>query len=81
VTLFTEEDAPKLKAIVNVMRASGCEVPDWMLQLKKGPKYRKRKEETGTQLIHLFIEEEYTNCFTRPMSQLKTGPVYRKRTE
>ncbi|KAJ2901835.1 RNA-dependent ATPase rok1, partial [Coemansia aciculifera] len=35
VTFFTKEDAPHLKTIVNVMRESGCEIPEWMLQLKK----------------------------------------------
>ena len=38
VTFFTEDDAPQLRAIANVMRASGCEVPPWMLTLSKGPK-------------------------------------------
>jgi ATP-dependent RNA helicase DDX52/ROK1 len=38
VTLFTEMDAPQLRAVVNVMRASGCDVPDWMLSLHKGRK-------------------------------------------
>ncbi|CAG8568077.1 1592_t:CDS:10, partial [Ambispora leptoticha] len=34
VTYFTKDDAPFLKSIVNVMKESGCEVPDWMLTLK-----------------------------------------------
>ena len=38
VTLFTETDAPQLRSVVNVMRASGCDVPDWMLTLQKGGK-------------------------------------------
>ena len=38
VTLFTETDAPQLRSVVNVMRASGCHVPDWMLSLQKGHK-------------------------------------------
>jgi ATP-dependent RNA helicase DDX52/ROK1 len=38
VTLFTETDAPQLRSVVNVMRASGCDVPDWMLSLQKGHK-------------------------------------------
>jgi ATP-dependent RNA helicase DDX52/ROK1 len=38
VTFFTEDDAPQLRAMANVMRASGCEVPAWMLGLSKGPK-------------------------------------------
>ena len=40
VTLFTKDDADSLRMIVNVMRQSGCEVPEWMLQLK--PKMRKK---------------------------------------
>ncbi|CAL9068954.1 unnamed protein product [Musa banksii] len=40
VTFFTEEDKPFLRNIANVMAASGCEVPSWILTL---PKLRKRK--------------------------------------
>ena len=35
LTLFTEADIPLLRSIANVMRQSGCEVPEWMLTLKK----------------------------------------------
>ncbi|KAJ1897157.1 RNA-dependent ATPase rok1 [Kickxella alabastrina] len=42
ITYFTKQDAPYLKTIVNVMRQSGCEVPEWMLQLKN-PKHNDRK--------------------------------------
>ena len=45
ITLFTEDDKvsewmwseskPMLRSIANLMKLSGCEVPDWMLQLKK----------------------------------------------
>lgn len=34
VTYFTKEDVVYLKSIVNVMRESGCSVPEWMLTLK-----------------------------------------------
>ena len=44
VTLFTEADAPQLRAIANVMRASGCDVPAWMLGLQKGPKQTRAVE-------------------------------------
>jgi len=43
ITFFTEADGPSLKSIVNVMRASGCDVPQWMLELKT-----KRKGKTRT---------------------------------
>ena len=35
VTFFTERDLEELRSIANVMRLSGCEVPDWMLTIKK----------------------------------------------
>jgi hypothetical protein len=35
VTFFTEDDIPALRSVANVMRLSGCDVPEWMLTLKK----------------------------------------------
>jgi len=35
ITYFTNEDQTYLKSIVNVMRESGCEVEEWMLEMKK----------------------------------------------
>ena len=35
VTFFTEDDMPRMRPIANVMRLSGCSVPDWMLNLKQ----------------------------------------------
>ncbi|KAK9766840.1 RNA-dependent ATPase rok1 [Basidiobolus ranarum] len=42
VTYFTKDDAPHLKSIVNVMRESGCDVPDWMLTVKNPSKNDKK---------------------------------------
>ncbi|KAJ2719871.1 RNA-dependent ATPase rok1 [Coemansia sp. Benny D115] len=42
ITYFTKADAPYLKTIVNVMRESGCEVPEWMVQLKNPVKKEKK---------------------------------------
>jgi ATP-dependent RNA helicase DDX52/ROK1 len=42
VTYFTKEDGPHLRTIVNVMRDSGCDVPEWMLKLKKPSKQSKK---------------------------------------
>jgi ATP-dependent RNA helicase DDX52/ROK1 len=36
LTLFTEADFEHLRTIANIMKQSGCEVEDWMLNLKKG---------------------------------------------
>nr|CAG8605468.1 8909_t:CDS:2 [Entrophospora candida] len=43
ITYYTKDDAPYLKSIVNVMRESGCEVPDWMLELKNPSKESKKE--------------------------------------
>ena len=50
MTLFTEEDADRgdLRAIANVMKNSGCEVPDWMLASgSSDPRLRRRKRKDG----------------------------------
>lgn len=43
MTFFSNEDAPYLRTIANVLRASGCPVPEYMLALKKPSKNMKRK--------------------------------------
>ncbi|CAK4754842.1 unnamed protein product [Aphanomyces euteiches] len=43
VTFFTENDMVHLRTIANVMKLSGCEVPEWMLNLKKAS-IRQRKQ-------------------------------------
>mmetsp|Transcript_12766 Transcript_12766/g.18132 ORF Transcript_12766/g.18132 Transcript_12766/m.18132 type:complete len:214 (-) Transcript_12766:963-1604(-) len=35
ITLFTEADFDNLRTIANVMKQSGCDVPEWMLNLKR----------------------------------------------
>ncbi|XAR50993.1 RNA helicase [Bertholletia excelsa] len=46
VTLYTEADVPFLRNIANVMVASGCEVPSWIMSLpkKKWKKHRPQRE-------------------------------------
>jgi ATP-dependent RNA helicase DDX52/ROK1 len=34
ITLFTEQDFEHLRTIANIMKLSGCDVPDWMLTVK-----------------------------------------------
>ncbi|XP_028396880.1 probable ATP-dependent RNA helicase DDX52 [Dendronephthya gigantea] len=43
VTFFTEDDVVNLRSIANVIKSSGGEVPDWMLQIKKAPRKSKQK--------------------------------------
>ncbi|XP_030848092.1 probable ATP-dependent RNA helicase DDX52 isoform X2 [Strongylocentrotus purpuratus] len=42
VTFFTEDDAVHLRSIANVMRNAGCPVPDYMLQIRKLSKRKKK---------------------------------------
>ena len=35
ITLFTDSDKPYLRSIANLMKKSGCDVPDWILELKQ----------------------------------------------
>ncbi|KAM1307119.1 hypothetical protein ACFX15_009125 [Malus domestica] len=51
ITFYTEEDIPYLKNIANVMSTSGCEVPSWIMALRKQKwkKHRPRRESISTQ--------------------------------
>ncbi|KAN0100916.1 P-loop containing nucleoside triphosphate hydrolase protein [Tylopilus felleus] len=43
VTYFTDQDAPYLKSIANVLLQSGSTVPDWILKLPKPSKLKKKQ--------------------------------------
>ena len=47
VTFFTEHDMVALRPIANVAKLSGCEVPAWMLALKKERPDERKRRETG----------------------------------
>ncbi|KFD67508.1 hypothetical protein M514_11355 [Trichuris suis] len=42
ITFFTESDTPLLRNIGNIIKAAGCPVPDYILQLPKASKNTKR---------------------------------------
>ncbi|KAK5787408.1 hypothetical protein PVK06_042062 [Gossypium arboreum] len=46
ITFYTEDDVPFLRNIANVMAASGCEVPSWIMALRKlrWKKHRPKRE-------------------------------------
>ena len=43
ITFFTDSDGGSLKSIANVMKSSGCDVPDWMFSLKSRRKKGKSR--------------------------------------
>lgn len=47
ITYFTQEDKMKLRSIANILRNSGCKVPEYMLTIKKqSKKFRRKLEKT-----------------------------------
>ncbi|XP_011866410.1 PREDICTED: probable ATP-dependent RNA helicase DDX52 isoform X2 [Vollenhovia emeryi] len=45
ITFFTQQDTVNLRSIATIMRASGCDVPDYMFAMKKHSKKERRKLE------------------------------------
>ncbi|EPX74431.1 ATP-dependent RNA helicase Rok1 [Schizosaccharomyces octosporus yFS286] len=43
ITFFTKDDSEYVKLVAGVMKASGCEVPEWILSLPKPSKETKKK--------------------------------------
>ncbi|ESW34721.1 hypothetical protein PHAVU_001G175300 [Phaseolus vulgaris] len=50
ITFYTEEDIPFLRNVANLMAASGCEVPSWLMELqkKKWKKHRPKRDSIST---------------------------------
>lgn len=47
ITYFTQDDKPKLRSIANILRNSGCKIPEYMLTIKKqSKKVRRQLEKT-----------------------------------
>ncbi|XP_033118852.1 probable ATP-dependent RNA helicase DDX52 [Anneissia japonica] len=63
ITFFTENDLAHLRSIANVMRNAGCEVPEYMLQIKKTSKREKKRLERNP--------VERTTIRTLPKKDLK----------
>ncbi|THG18844.1 hypothetical protein TEA_017483 [Camellia sinensis var. sinensis] len=57
ITLYTEADVPFLRNIANVMAASGCEVPAWIMSLTKR-KWKKHRPQRDTILTKPKDDEE-----------------------
>lgn len=43
ITFYTKEDAVGIKAVVNVMKQSGSDVPEWMLSMRKATNDEKKR--------------------------------------
>ena len=71
ITFFTEADGPSLKSIVNVMRASGCDVPQWMLELKTKRKGKTRTIERDSINTSLNADKQHRKRSTRKKPRSK----------
>lgn len=43
ITFFGEDDSGKLRGVAHIMKAAGCDIPEWMLQLRKDTRWRDRR--------------------------------------
>lgn len=87
VTLFTENDFENLRTIANVMKLSGCDVPEWMLTLKEkgshdGKGVRKGKSSRPPKRAPIDTTPGYDRAKrARKMQAIKSSTKRKKETE
>lgn len=59
VTYYTQDDLQYMKGVVNVMKESGCDVPDWMLNIKSMNSNQKQKMRKGLNRDHIDSTSKY----------------------
>ena len=59
VTYYTQDDLQYMKGVVNVMKDSGCEVPEWMLNIKNMTSNQKPKMRKGLSRDHIDSTSKY----------------------
>lgn len=72
ITYFTQDDKPKLRGIANILKASGCNVPDYMLTIKK------RSKKVRQQLERTAVKREDIAVHDPTKKDHKKGGVKRK---
>jgi len=80
ITLFTDEDKPMLRSIGNVLKISGCPVPDWIFKLKKGTSEQIKHAKVypvKRETISTDIEKNVDPAFKREMA--RKDKVWEKR--
>lgn len=43
VTFYTDEDKPLVRSLANLLKTSGCQVPDWIAEMPKAKKQAIKK--------------------------------------
>lgn len=59
ITYYTQDDLQYMKGVVNVMKDSGCDVPDWMLNIKNMTNNQKQKMRQGINRDHIDSTSKY----------------------
>lgn len=70
ITLYTQDDMLYLRPVVNVMVASGCDVPSWMLSLPKNRKRRLNSQPKPISMPSLSKKTKYRNVSKLPLKDL-----------
>ncbi|KAJ3260172.1 DEAD (Asp-Glu-Ala-Asp) box polypeptide 52 [Boothiomyces macroporosus] len=81
ITYFTKQDTPYLKMIVNVMKDSGCEVPDWMLELKNTSKALKQELKKGIKREQVKQVAKYDEVNQRKKREIIDASINRKKKQ
>lgn len=74
ITYFTQDDKLKLRSIANILRNSGCKVPEYMLTIKKqSKKVRRKLEKTVPNREDIAVQN--------PKQMLKNKGKFNKKTQ
>lgn len=82
ITFFTEADAPLLRSIANVLKASGCEIAQWMLELglNKNVAAQIKKQAPPRESISTLPKEDRAKTRKRKRTKSK-GPQKQNETK
>eukprot|EP01027_Heterolobosea_sp_BB2_P014828 GEZU01021274.1.p1 GENE.GEZU01021274.1~~GEZU01021274.1.p1 ORF type:complete len:295 (+),score=88.91 GEZU01021274.1:155-1039(+) len=77
ITFFTHEDSDQVRGIAHAMKASGCDVPEWMLNSKKMIPEQKRLLERRPRLRPTISTDPQTKLKDEKKRQ-RLEPAYKK---
>ncbi|KAL7333000.1 RNA-dependent ATPase rok1 [Mucor circinelloides] len=79
VTYYTQDDLQYMKGVVNVMKESGCDVPDWMLNIKNMNSNQKQKMRKGLKRDHIDSTSKYDKYNQNKKKEMIEASKKRKR--
>ncbi|CAO3629966.1 unnamed protein product [Mucor hiemalis] len=79
ITYYTQDDLQYMKGVVNVMKDSGCDVPDWMLNIKNMTNNQKQKMRQGINRDHIDSTSKYDKYNQNKKKEMIEASKKRKR--